>query len=48
MKSKLVVVMVANVFLVVFAEVSLVRAELWINPLFEPGAAAGMGSTGAL
>ena len=43
MKSKLVVLMVAGAFLVVFAEASLVWAELWINPLFEPcGPAAKM------
>lgn len=35
MKSKLVVMMVGSAFVVMFVEVKLVRAELWINPLFE-------------
>ena len=46
MKSKVAVVVIASVFLVMFAEVSLVRAELWINPLFESCPAAAMGGQG--
>ena len=35
MKSKLALVMVGGAFVVMFVDVNLVRAELWINPLFE-------------
>jgi sialidase-1 len=40
MKSRLAAMVVATVLLMMFAEVSTVRAELWINPLFESYSAA--------
>ena len=40
MKSRLAAMVVATVLLMMFAEVSTVRAALWINPLFESYSAA--------
>ena len=46
MQSKVAVTMIASLLLVMFAEKRMVQAELWINPLFESCAAAGMSANG--
>lgn len=48
MQSRLVATVVASVLLMMFSEVSTVRAELRINSLFESCAAAGMSANGGL
>ena len=46
MQSKITFAMRVAVLLAMFAEVRMVQSELWINPLFESFATAGMSGNG--
>ena len=46
MNNKVAIVAAGSVLLIMFTEVSMIKAELWINPLFESCPAAGMGGHG--